>query len=441
MHNPALLVLADLALVLALGSLLKPLLRRLRQPPVIAEIVAGLALGPSLLGLLPGNPTEVLFPAPVRESLSAIAQVGILLFMFLIGWEMNMGQLRRQRGEVLAVSLSAIAVPFLAGMALATYLYAHHDTVGGHRVDSLGFKLFVGAAMAITAFPVLARIVRDCGLRKSRVGTVALAGAAVGDLIAWCLLIVVSVVAVSAGPERLVRVALLGAVLAAVLVLLVRPLLRRLLRPRAGRLPELVLPVLAAGALATAYCAAVIGLDGIFGAFAFGLVMPRDLEPAVSERISSPFEQITALLMPVFFVTTGLSVDITRLGGSGLLELAAILVVACLSKMLAAYGTGRLIGLGHRDAGLLGFLMNTRGLTELVILNAGMSLGVLDVPMFTMMVIMALVTTGMAGFVLPRAEPEQPTIPAPAPRPHAGEGSPTDASAGAAPQHSGAPTR
>jgi Kef-type K+ transport system membrane component KefB len=412
--DPALLVLADLALVLALGSLLKPLLRRLRQPPVIAEIVAGLALGPSLLGLFPGNPTEVLFPPAVRTDLAAIAQVGILLFMFLVGWEMNLNQLRRQPGEVLGVSLSAIALPFVGGVALACWLYARHSEVDGRQVDSLAFVLFVGAAMAITAFPVLARIITDCGLREKRVGVLALASAAVGDLIAWCLLVVVSVIAASGGPGRLVQVAALSAVHAAVLILVVRPLLRRLLQPREGRLSGHVLPVLAAGVLASGYAAAAIGLDGIFGAFAFGLVMPRDLGHELSEQVGTPVRQITALLMPVFFVTTGLSVDITRIAGGALLELAGILAVACLGKMVAAYVCGRLIGLSGQDSRLLAFLMNTRGLTELVILNAGVTLGVLDPSMFTMMVIMALVTTGMAGFVLPPAAPERLGTPMPA---------------------------
>jgi Kef-type K+ transport system membrane component KefB len=415
MLNPATLVLADLALVLLLGALLKPLLRRLRQPPVVAEIVAGLALGPSLLGQLPGDPSHLLFPAATRSSLSAIAQVGILLFMFAVGREMDLRQIGRQSGQVLAVSLSATALPFLGGAALAVRLYTDHDTVGGHHVDSLPFLLFVGAAMAVTAFPVLARIIADCGLHRSRVGSIALASAAAGDLIAWILLILVSVIAAAHGPGRLAQVAALTALLAAVLALVVRPLLNLLMRPVDGKLPGYVLPVVVSGVMVTSWAAAAIGLDPIFGAFAFGLATPRQAH-ALSEQLDRPVRQITTLLVPVFFVATGLSVDLTRLGGSGLWELAAILGVACLGKLLAGFGSGRLIGLSRRDAGRLGFLMNTRGLTELVILNAGLTLGVLDQSMFTMMVVMAVVTTGMAGFVLPPAQPD-PLDGNPLPRP------------------------
>ncbi|MDH6123906.1 cation:proton antiporter [Kitasatospora sp. GP82] len=417
MAHKSALILADLALILVVGALLKPLLRRLRQPAVIAEILAGIALGPSLLGLLPWHLPDRLFPQEARADLSAVAQVGILLFMFLIGWEADLGQIRTRRTEVLGVSLSAITVPFGVGAVLATWLFTHHDLVGQHHISRTAFVLFVGTAMAITAFPVLARIIVDHNLQTTTVGVLALASAAVGDLLAWCMLAFVSVVAASAGTGQLVSVLGYSLLFAAVLAFVVRPLLRVLTArmTRNGTVSPYLLPLIAAGVFAAGYTTNRIGLDAIFGAFAFGLITPRGPKELLYARVAVPVKHVTDLLMPVFFITTGLSVDVTRLGGTGLVELVAIVAVACFGKLAGTVGAARVSGMSWRDSSLLGFLMNTRGLTELIILNAGMSLGVLDTQMFTMMVCMAIITTGMAGFVLPRqgvqrADPGAPAL-------------------------------
>lgn len=401
---------ADVAAVLVVSAILTPLFRRLKQPPVIAEILAGIMLGPSLLGLLPGDLTTRFFPLAARPNFGAIAQVGILLFMFLVGWQMNPDEIREKRNAVLGVSLSSIALPFGTGIALATWLFHDHATVNGHHVSETAFILFVGTAMAITAFPVLARIILEHRLQMTPVGSLALASAAVGDVLAWCMLAFVSVVAVSSGSGHLWSVIGYSALYAVVLGMVVRPLLRILIRRMSpnGDPSTQLLPILAAGAFLAGYMTNMIGLDAIFGAFSFGLIMPSESKKLLESRVRVPMEHITTLLLPVFFVSTGLSVDVTKLGGAGITELLAIIAVACLGKLIGATGAARLSGMSWKDSRSVGFLMNTRGLTELIILNAGVTMGVLDNRMFTMMVIMALVTTSMAGPLVPRLEYARP---------------------------------
>jgi Kef-type K+ transport system membrane component KefB len=395
---------AGFGVVLLVSVLLIPLLRGLRQPRVMAEILAGVILGPSLLGLLPADPSARMFPPAVQSDLAAVAEVGILLFMFLIGWEMDPSKAGSRRTAVLGVSLASTALPLGTGVALAALLYHDHATVAGHHVGETGFVLFVGTAMAITAFPVLARIIAEHRLQLTPVGSLALAAAAVGDVLAWCLLAVVSVIAASAGPGRLAELAGWCALYVLTLIFVARPLLRRLIARMTpdGVASPILLTVLAAGIFLAGFATQRIGLDAIFGAFSFGLIMPAGSREALAAAVRLPLEHITTLLLPVFFISTGLSVDLGRLGGSGLAQLAAIIAVACFGKLAGAFGAARLSGMSTRDATSVGLLMNTRGLTELIILNVGVSMGVLDGRMFTMMVVMALVTTGMAGPLLPR---------------------------------------
>jgi K+:H+ antiporter len=412
-------VLLDIALVLATGALLGRWVRRLRQPAVIGEILAGVALGPSLLGLLPGNPTAALFPVDARPYLSAVAQIGLALFMFLIGWEFNPALLRNHRGTAAAVSIGSITVSFGLGVALATLLYARHDTVGVDHVGFIEFALFLGVAMSITAFPVLARILVERRLTGTRVGSIALVSAAIDDVLAWCLLAVVTAIATTSGPLDLIRMLVLLAVFLTVVQTVVRPFLVFLTRRYATT--YLLVAVVALVFLA-AYATTWIGLHAIFGAFCIGLVMPREPAAELRERVHRPLEHVSVVLLPVFFIVTGLGVDIGGLTAANLLELAAIVVVACVGKLVGAIVPAVSLGMSWRDAGTLGILVNTRGLTELVVLSVGLQLGVLDRQMFTMMVLMALVTTALAGPLIrsggtPATRPTEPdaaavTVPA-----------------------------
>lgn len=396
-------VMVDIAIVLLVGSLLGQLGRRLRQPPVIGEILAGIILGPSLLGLMPGHLTERVFPAEARPYLSAISEVGLLIFMFSIGWEFDKKLLDGRRRAATAVSISSMALPFCLGIGLATVLYGRHDTVKGHHTSFTAFALFMGSAISITAFPVLARMLNEHRMMSTRVGALALASAAIGDVLAWCVLALVAAIVTSGGVSGdMVQIAALSAVYLAVMALVVRPLLAFLVRRWVhDRVPSLFLIVVVAGLFLSAYATTWIGIHGIFGAFAFGFIMPREPFEALAEGIRRPFEGISLVLLPVFFIVTGLNVNVGGLSAGGFLELAAVILIACAGKLVGGAVPGRLSGMSWREAGTLGLLMNTRGLTELIIINVGASLGVLDGQMFTMMVLMALITTAMAPPLLP----------------------------------------
>jgi Kef-type K+ transport system membrane component KefB len=395
---------AGIAIVLLTGILLGSLAKRVRQPAVIGEILAGIALGPSLLGQLPGDLPHKLFPADVRPLLSAVSQVGLLLFMFMVGWEFEKRILRPHRGVAAAVSFSSVGLAFGLGVVVSTLLYSHHDHVAGHHISFLTFATFMGAAMSVTAFPVLARILTDNRLTHTRVGTLALASAAVDDILAWCMLAYVSALVTSAGPKDLFQVLSLSALYVVGMFLVVRPLLARLVGWFTARHQyRNLLVMLAAGTFLSSYLTTWIGIHGIFGAYLFGFVMPREPAAELSEHLRKPLDNISTVLLPVFFIVTGLGVNINGLHARQWLELAAIVTVACAGKLLGAMIPAWLFGLRGREARALGLLMNTRGLTELIILNTAVQLGVLDGQMFTMMVIMALVTTALAGPLLPKA--------------------------------------
>ncbi|MDL4775328.1 MULTISPECIES: cation:proton antiporter [Thermomonosporaceae] len=406
------IVLGDLALILLAAAVFAALAKRVRQPAVMGEIVAGIALGPSVLGLLPGDLTGLLFPPSARPYLQVLAQVGLVLFMFGVGYGFSPSHLSGAGGRVMLVSLSSVALPFALGAGLAVLLNPWFDRSEMRVDDLLAPTLFLGAAMSITAFPVLARIITERGMQRDRLGSMALASAAFQDFLAWCVLAGVVAIVSAGGSWSLARTLLGGAAFILVLLWGVRPGLAWLLspaRPWAGGDP-VAATVLGCGLLASAWATHEIGLHAVFGAFLFGAVVPREHveahTPAVPERI----EQTSLLLLPVFFTVTGLSVDFGRLGGRGAVMVAAVIAVACAGKFAGGAGMARLTGETAGASLTLGVLLNTRGLTELVILNVGLGLGVLDSRLFTAMVIMALVTTLMTGPLLDlihsRAEPE-----------------------------------
>jgi Kef-type K+ transport system membrane component KefB len=388
-------LLLDLALILATAHLLGALARRFDQPPVIGEILAGILLGPTLFH---GAMSASLFPTTSRPPLTALADIGVAVFMFVVGLEIDHTLLRSKQRTAAVIALGSIALPFGLGTLLALYLW-HHHTAPTH----LGFVLFVGAAMSITAFPVLARILTDRGMQRTELGGIATAAAAIGDVIAWCLL--AAILAFTDGQQSWHILLVLPYV--PIMLFVVRPLLAKTLTARetttaGGRaltIPMvivLVLLLLVSGAL-TEWS----GLHFIFGAFFAGAIMPRQGTQRLRAELRERVGMVSGvLLLPVYFAVAGLNVNLSTVGASGLGQLALILLVAIGGKFVGSY-TGALVsGQPSRSATALGVLMNTRGLTELIILSVGMQLHLLDTSLYSLMVVMALVTTAMSGPLL-----------------------------------------
>jgi Kef-type K+ transport system membrane component KefB len=392
-------VFIDLAIIVLLARLMGRLALRVGQPAVVGEIIAGIMLGPSLLGLFPGDLDKLLIPDDIRPFLNVLAQLGLVLFMFLVGLEVDLTFIRGREKVAVTVSLASILLPFGLGWLLATYLHSQHAVVNDVQVSFLAFALFLGVAMSITAFPVLARILAERNMHRVPTGVLALACAAVDDVLAWSLLAIVVAIVSATSFVGVIQILGFSVVFAIVMFAVIRPMLKKLVTnyERFGRLTPDMLALVLVGILTSAFVAEEIGVHFIFGAFVFGVIMPRQGAAKLTHEITDRLEQVSVLLLlPVFFVVTGAGVDIGGIGLEGLFELFLILLVAISGKFVGAFLAARSQRVPRRQATALGVLMNTRGLTELVILNIGVSLGVLDGEMFTLMVIMAVVTTVMA---------------------------------------------
>ncbi|MEU9917723.1 cation:proton antiporter [Streptomyces sp. NPDC051001] len=385
-------LLVGLAAMVLLARLLGVLARRLGQPAVIGEVLAGIALGPTLFH---GAISDALFPADIRPLLAALAAVGVAVFMFIVGLEWDATLIRGSGSLAATVSFSSILLPFGLGSLLALYLMDDYGTG-----DQTAFMLFMGIAMSITAFPVLARILTDRKMNRTPLGVVALACASIDDVLAWTLLATVVAISGSAGPEQW-RILLAIPYLVGMLYG-VRPLLRRY----ADRQPELrltptVLAFVLAGLLLSAAATEWVGLHYIFGAFLFGLVLPREGSERLRAEVHDRLGQLNGqLLLPVFFLVAGLKVDLSGVDAAGLGALTLILLVAIGGKFTGAFVAARLNKMSPRQSVALATLMNTRGLTELIVLNVGLQLGFLNQELYSLMVVMAVVTTAMAGPLL-----------------------------------------
>jgi Kef-type K+ transport system membrane component KefB len=391
-------LLAALCAIIATVRVVGAIARRFGQPAVIGELVGGILLGPTLLGRLAPEVAAGLFTASVLPLLTALGSLGVVLYMFFIGLELDLQDLRRLGPTTMAVSQAGIIVPFALGIALAHWLYAGY---AGPGTSFAVFALFVGISLSVTAFPVLARILSDRLMHRTPLGVMALSAAAVEDAMAWCLLAVVVGLAQSAARSAIVTVALTVAFVGIVLFV-AGPIVRRVL----GRLNRdtpttfFALGLVLAALLLSAAAAEVIGIHAVFGAFLFGAVIPAHF------RISSDLEErlegiVFVLLLPVFFATVGMSVDLWALAApSSWLVLGVILLAACAGKLGGTMAAARVMGVRWRDAAALGVLMNTRGLVELIVLDIGRRLGILSFELFTMLVITALVTTFMTNPLL-----------------------------------------
>ncbi len=380
-------VLIALAAVIAAGRLLSKLFAYVGQPPVIGEVVAGILLGPSLLGK---DLSALILPGSVAPYLGMIAQVGVILYMFLVGVELNPAHLGRRAHATVAISHASIVFPFLLGALLALWLY---PILSNDGVRFTNFALFMGVAMAITAFPVLARILTDRGIARTDLGAIALGCAATDDVTAWCLLAFVIGVAQAQVSGALV-VAGMAIAYIAFMLLAVRPFValwvrRRHDRPLGRGTFAWVLVAVLLSALATQQ----IGIHAIFGAFLLGAVIPHDSRLA-RELIHRVHDVVTVLFLPAFFAYTGMRTQIGLVSGwYEWLLCGVIILVATVGKFGGTFAAARFTGLDWRTSASLGVLMNTRGLMELIVLNVGLDLGVISPTLFAMMVIMALAAT------------------------------------------------
>jgi Kef-type K+ transport system membrane component KefB len=385
-------IIGDVALVVAVSMLLGEVARRCGQPRVIGQILAGILLGPSLLGRLPGHLTTRLFPHQALPTLNALAQVAVAVFMFGVGYELDRRLLRRYRRVIPLVGLSALLVPLGLGSG-AAWLFRSRLGMVNHAPVSGALILFMGVVVSITALPVLAAIIRDRGLAGTPAAQTATAAAGLMDVAAW----VVLAAALAGTTSRTGRpwwvTLLLVAAFAAVMLLAVRPALKWWLRRRSSAAPGAVLLIVALTlALGSAWVTSTLGLHAVFGGFLAGLTMPGT-DGTPDAEVLRPIEEVSSLLLPLFFVVTGLSVNLEAINGAALVLLAAALVIAVAGKLGPGYLGARAGGLPGRDAATVAVLVNTRGLTELIALNAGLTAGLLSPPVFTVLVIMAVITT------------------------------------------------
>ena len=399
-------VLFALLIVISLSRLVGFAFGRIKQPLVIGEIVAGIMLGPSLLGWLVPSWKAALFPAEVLPSLNVLSQVGLIFFMFLIGLELNPKYLKGNLNTAILISHVSILVPFSLGGLLALLLY---PLVSNGDVNFTAFALFLGAAMSITAFPVLARIITENNLQGSRLGTLALTCAAVDDVTAWCLLALAIAVARTQSMVGAIPTFLLSLLYIAFMVTVGQRFLKKLAKhyDRTGKLSQLLVAAIYLAVVASALITEKIGIHFIFGAFLLGAVMPKN--GGLTRELAEKTEDfVLVLLLPVFFAYSGLKTQVGMLNDlDKWLLCAAVVGVAILGKYIGTYAAARVSGINKREASALGWLMNTRGLTELIVLNIGLELGVISPLLFTMLVIMALVTTFMTSPLLEWIYPKQ----------------------------------
>jgi Kef-type K+ transport system membrane component KefB len=389
------LLILQIGTILIVARLVGWLFAKLHQPRVVGEMLAGILLGPSLLGWLAPNISSAVFPPESLGHLNSLSQLGLLIFMFLVGLELDLGHLRELGRAAVMTSQVSIIVPFVLGATFAIYLYPRLSDPG---VSFVGFALFMGAAMSVTAFPVLARILTESNMLRTRVGSVAIACAAVDDVTAWCLLAGITVIVRASSVELPVWLTVSGLALFVLLMgLVVRPALRRLemVYEKRRTLTQDLIAIILLVVLASGWITETLGVHALFGAFLAGVVMPR--HGRLSTELSQKFEAlIVVLLLPIYFALTGLRSSIFLISDSRMwFYCAVIIVLAVAGKLGGSMLSARLNGMSWRESAAVGVLMNTRGLVELVILNIGLDLGILSPALFSIMVLMALVTTLM----------------------------------------------
>ncbi|MBN8567149.1 MAG: cation:proton antiporter [Flavobacteriales bacterium] len=395
-HHPLAILLAQIVTIILVARMLGWMCKKIGQPTVIGEIIAGIVLGPSLFGMYFPEFSVNLFPAESLGNLQFLSQIGLILFMFVIGMELDLKVLQNKAHDAVVVSHASIIIPFALGMGLAYYIY---NSFAPEGVQFLSFGLFLGIAMSITAFPVLARIVQERGIHKTRLGTMVITCAAADDITAWCLLAAVIAIVKAGSFVSSLYIIALAAIYVLLMLKMVRPFLKRVgdLYATKEKLSKPVVAIFFITLIVSSYATEIIGIHALFGAFMAGAIMPDNMR--FRTLFIEKVEDVSiVLLLPLFFVFTGLRTQIGLLNEGHLWKITGlIIVVAVIGKFVGSTLAAKFVGQNWRDSLTIGALMNTRGLMELVVLNIGFDLGVLTPEVFAMMVIMALVTTFMTG--------------------------------------------
>jgi Kef-type K+ transport system membrane component KefB len=396
LQDPLAILLAQIVTIIIVARFFGWIFKKIGQPTVIGEIIAGIVLGPSLLGMYFPEFSSALFPAASLGNLKFLSQIGLILFMFVIGMELDLKVLKNKANEAVVISHASIVIPFTLGIGLAYFVYNRFAPEG---IKFLSFSLFMGIAMSITAFPVLARIVQERGLNKTKLGSIAITCAAADDITAWSLLAVVIAIVKADNFVSSLYIIGLAALYVLAMLFIVKPFLKRI-GDLYGSKDTLVKPVVAIFFLTliiSSYATEVIGIHALFGAFMTGAIMP-DVPKFRTIFIEKVEDVSLILLLPLFFVFTGLKTEIGLINDPYLWKVTGfIILVAVVGKFLGSALAAKFVGQSWSDSLTIGALMNTRGLMELIVLNIGLELKVLTPEVFTMMVIMALVTTFMTG--------------------------------------------
>jgi len=395
-RNPLAVLLLQIITIIGAARLLSYFCSKIGQPAVIGEIAAGIMLGPSFLGYFFPEMALYLFPISSLSNLQFLSQIGLILFMFVIGMELDLKLIKKQAYDALVISHASIVVPFALGVGLGYFIYEQYAP---ENVKFISFALFMGIAMSITAFPVLARIVQERGLHKTQLGAIVITCAAADDITAWCMLAVVIAIVKAGAITSAIFTIIMALVFVLIMIGVVKPFLRRVGNKYYNQetISKPVVAFFVLVLLVSACISEVIGIHALFGAFIAGVVMPDNLR--FRNIFIDKVEDISVvLLLPLFFVFTGLRTEIGLISGAELWWVAgAVIAVAVIGKFVGSAFSALFVGQSLRNSFIIGFLMNTRGLMELVVLNIGYDLGVLSPEIFTMMVMMALVTTFMTG--------------------------------------------
>jgi Kef-type K+ transport system membrane component KefB len=396
LQHPLAILLAQIITIIIVARFFGWIFKKIGQPSVIGEIIAGIFLGPSVVGKYFPYFFGGLFPAESIDNLKFLSQIGLILFMFVIGMELDLKVLKNKANEAVVISHASIVIPFALGISLAYYVYYSFAPQG---VEFLSFSLFLGIAMSITAFPVLARIVQERGMHKTKLGAIVITCAAADDITAWCLL--AAVIAIVKAGTFVSSLYVIGLAILYVLLMLflVKPFLKRVgdLYSKNDNLSKPVVAIFFLTLILSSYATEVLGIHALFGAFMTGVIMP-DITKFRNIFIDKVEDVAVILLLPLFFVFTGLKTQIGLISDPYLLKITGIIIfVAVVGKFFGSALAAKFVGQSWKDSWTIGALMNTRGLMELVVLNIGLELGVLSTEIFTMMVIMALVTTFMTG--------------------------------------------